>query len=80
MVAINKKGGEFLYTKQCTRCKHKSYSSSNMKEWQCPYCAQDLTDHKAKPVNHHLNIDDIYKKVFQKQGLKIYKQIHLLLP
>ena len=65
-----------MYRKQCSRCMSLSYSSSDMGEWHCPYCANDLTDLKAKVANHAVNISSIEEKMNQQRGLEIYRQIH----
>lgn len=68
-----------MYTKQCLRCMSSSYSSSDLGQWQCPYCAIDLTEVKAKVVNHIVNISSIDKKMNQQRGLETYRQIHISL-
>lgn len=32
-----------MYRKNCNRCNRPSYSSSEMGEWVCPVCGNDLT-------------------------------------
>lgn len=78
-ICLVNKGGRLLYRKQCLRCMNLSYSSSNFGKWQCPYCANDLTDFKAKVVNHAVNLSSIDEKLNQQRGLETYRQIHISL-
>lgn len=65
-----------MYRKQCSRCMNLSYSSSDIGEWHCPYCAYDLTDFKAKVANHTVDISSIEEKLNKQRGLETYRQLH----
>lgn len=36
-------GIDAMYRKNCDRCNRPSYSSSEIGEWLCPVCGQDMT-------------------------------------
>ncbi|MFW6047649.1 MAG: hypothetical protein ACOCP4_07695 [Candidatus Woesearchaeota archaeon] len=44
-----------MYYKKCTKCDKKSYSSYKEKEWECPYCGENLTNEKARIERRQLN-------------------------
>lgn len=52
-----------------------SYSSSNHGQWQCPYCANDITEINARVVNHKISVSSIEKKMYQQRGLETYRTI-----
>lgn len=61
-----------MYRKTCTRCNNTSYSSSKIKKWICPYCANEIIDGKIYRVNQQTNLKNSYRIYEQFRGRKIY--------
>jgi hypothetical protein len=53
-----------------------SYSSTHLGQWQCPYCAYELKEVKAKVVNHSVNLSTVDKSMTQRRGLVTYREVH----
>lgn len=54
-----------------------SYSSSNLANWQCPHCANDLTEEKGKKVDHSINIPLLNRNLNQQIGIDTYRQLSM---
>lgn len=66
-----------MFKKLCSRCMCMSYSSSNLANWLCPHCANDLTEEKAKKVDHTINISLMNKRLDQQMGINTYRQLSI---
>jgi uncharacterized Zn finger protein (UPF0148 family) len=78
-----------MYQKNCTKCHKPSYSSSEIGQWLCPVCGNDLTTYalldaitgeqiyviyKKKVMPHSYSIKEISRNYRKRVGLSYYSK------